>query len=338
MLRSAHAQTLGGWLLAGSQFPYNARQRHIECDDGDRLLLHDDCPLGWQPGDRVALLVHGMAGSHLSPYVVRVGYKLNEHVVRTFRMDLRGAGESSKIARQVYHAGRTDDLITALNGVRSWCPDSPLSLLGFSLGGALILKLLNECADEVPDELVQAIAVCPPLDLTHCAEAIGQRAMQLYERYFVNCLMEQVEMRRRANPNAIHAEIPRRPTSVWEFDDTFTAPVCGFESAADYYRRASCGNDLQAIRVSTSIIMADDDPIVPSEQFESLQLARSTQLVMTEYGGHLGFIAANGPDPDRRWMDWRIVRAVAGPDSGRPSMPKTTPRWRLTRAFGRAGF
>jgi hypothetical protein len=36
-------------------------------------------------------------------------------------------------------------------------------------------------------------------------------------------------------------------------------------------------------------------------------LSDTTDLVITPCGGHLGFIGSGGSDPDRRWLDWRII-------------------------------
>jgi predicted alpha/beta-fold hydrolase len=55
------------------------------------------------------------------------------------------------------------------------------------------------------------------------------------------------------------------------------------------------------------LIASRDDPLVPVELFEPLETLNSISLLLTDHGGHLGFIGRRGHDPDRRWMDWRIV-------------------------------
>jgi hypothetical protein len=55
------------------------------------------------------------------------------------------------------------------------------------------------------------------------------------------------------------------------------------------------------------LIASRDDPLVPVELFEQLEPPDSITLYLTDHGGHLGFIGQQGFDPDRRWMDWRIV-------------------------------
>jgi hypothetical protein len=92
-----------------------------------------------------------------------------------------------------------------------------------------------------------------------------------------------------------------------DLDEQFTAPVSGFASATDYYLQASGGPYIERIETPTMIFAAVDDPIVPIAPFIDLPLGDFASLVITESGGHLGYVARRGIDPDRRWLDWRIL-------------------------------
>jgi predicted alpha/beta-fold hydrolase len=45
--------------------------------------------------------------------------------------------------------------------------------------------------------------------------------------------------------------------------------------------------------------------------FSRLELPACVQLHVASGGGHLGFISRGKHDPDRRWMDWRVVDFVS---------------------------
>ena len=306
LLRGPHAQTIGAMYLPGAAFPYRARRHHVTLDDGDTIVLHDDRPPNWNDGDRVAVLVHGLAGCHLSRYVVRVAGRLNQHGLRTFRMDQRGCGAGATLARLPFHSGRSDDLAAALKLVAEICPGAPLAVVGFSMGGNIALKLLGEDHLGVPEQLDRAVAVGPPTDLAACAAAIDRRGNRVYRRHLLRTLLRGQRVRER-NPEAVRLESQRRPRTIRELDDVFTAPVCGFGDADTYYRQCSSGSSIQNIRVPTRILTARDDPLVPYEQFERLDLPSSIDLTATDGGGHLGFLGRRNHDPDRRWMDWRVV-------------------------------
>src|SRR5215218_3405199 len=102
-LRSGHSQTLAVFLLYGKALPETAVQHRVLLPDGDILVLHDDCPAGWSAGQPTAILVHGVCGSHASPYMSRVARRLNARGIRTFRMDLRGCGAGAGLARKSYY-------------------------------------------------------------------------------------------------------------------------------------------------------------------------------------------------------------------------------------------
>ena len=96
LLANGHLQTLAG--LTAPDRPEQALRRLVNLPDGDRLVLHDDQPADWQPSGRVALLVHGLCGSHRSGYLRRIALRLNAAGARTFRIDLRGCGAGVGLA------------------------------------------------------------------------------------------------------------------------------------------------------------------------------------------------------------------------------------------------
>lgn len=306
-LKSGHAQTLAGHLLPSRTKAYRARQHLVDLPDGDRIVLHDDCPTDWRPDRPAVLLIHGLAGSHQSPYLRRIASKLEERGIRPFRMDLRGCGAGEGLAKLPYHSGRTEDAVCALEAVARLCPQSPTVLVGFSLGGNITLKLMGEVGARAPGNLVRAMAVCPPVDLAACTEALTRHFNRFYDRYFVNLLLGQLKAREQQLPDAATVTFPRRPRRLIEFDDAFTAPVCGFETAINYYRRCSSAQFLESIALPTMILAARNDPMIPPEPLDLAPRSESVHIHLTPSGGHLGFVSRGGTDPDRRWMDWRVL-------------------------------
>ena len=82
-----------------------------------------------------------------------------------------------------YHGGCTNDLLVALQRVVEMCPTSPLSLIGFSIGGNVALKLAGEAADHLPEQLSRMVVVSPPIDLEVCVKRLSQGAGRFYDRY-----------------------------------------------------------------------------------------------------------------------------------------------------------
>jgi uncharacterized protein len=312
LLKGGHRQTLIGFLFRGVGYSAGRKQHSIELPDGDRLILHDDQPESWQCGDSVALLLHGLAGCHGSAYMVRVGEKLNARGVRVFRLDHRGCGAGTDLARFPYNAGRSEDVRAAFLKVRALCPGSPSAIVGFSLSGNMLLKMLGEDSSAAGDAGSEratptcAVAVNPPVDLALCGEALRRRENRLYERHFVKLLGKQVDQRVARFPDAPRPKWSSLPDRLRDFDDGYTAPASGFDGVEDYYERCSGEQFVKSIRVPTLVLTARDDPLIPVQSFESLS-TEHVAAVIAPHGGHLGYIGTRNGDPDRRWMDWRIV-------------------------------
>jgi predicted alpha/beta-fold hydrolase len=172
----------------------------------------------------------------------------------------------------------------------------------------MALKLLGQSHDAVPPQLRRAVAVNPAIDLAACAHAMARPLARFYDRHLVGLLWRQLQRRRQACPEAPSCDLSRVPKALVEFDELFTARVAGFESAAHYYAECSAAQFLGGVRVPTLILTSRDDPMVPAHVFEGLSCSAAVTLHVAEGGGHLGYVGRRGADPDRRWMDWRVVQ------------------------------
>ena len=310
LVRGGHAQTLAGYYWPGP-CPYQAQQHRVALPDGDAIVLHDDCPPGWKATDRVALLRPGLAGCHQSGYLARPAMKLNAQGIRTFRLDHRGWGAGAGSARHPFHAGRSNDVEAAFQFLTDLCPAARFAVVGFSLSGNVLLKWLGERGDDLPMNLERAAALTPPVHLAACADWMERRVNRFYNRHLVGCLCGHLRQMGESLPG-LNGKPSSTVRTLREFDAAYTAPVSGFASVEDYYERCSSGPLLSRIKIPTLIIAAADDPMIPIASFHSLILGTGVQLYVADQGGHLGFIGRSGVDPDRRWLDWRIVDWITG--------------------------
>jgi predicted alpha/beta-fold hydrolase len=309
LLGNAHVQTLLGHLLPGPQAGHPARSVVIWLPDGDGLMLHDNVPPGWCPGAPIAVLVHGLGGTHASPPVQRLAWRLLARRLRVVRLDQRGAGRGLPLARRCYHAGRSDDVRAALEEVHRWSPASPLLLMGISLGGAIVLKLAGEAGDNPVPGLARVAAIAPPIDLERSVVLLSQPRNRLYEQQFVREVTAEAYKRQRCFPDLPPLVFPR-PLSMRLFDELYTAPRNGFAGALDYYRRASALPLLSRIRVPTLMLTARDDPFIAVEPFEEWTPPPAVEMHILPWGGHLGFVGWDGGGGvrwgERRAIDWLI--------------------------------
>ncbi|MBI1247216.1 alpha/beta fold hydrolase [bacterium] len=316
LLRNPHAQTIMGAYWTGASSQYKAKQHYVLFEDGDQIVLHDDCPPRWKPGNRVVLLIHGLGGCYQSGYLVRIAEKLNHLGIRTFRVDLRGCGAGTHLAKRPFHAGCSHDIAKCVETISALCLGSSLTLCGFSMGANIVLKLAGEVGSSKLGGIDSVMAVAPPIDLAYCCANMSNGFNRLYDWDFSRRLVRMVESRLRQDQDFYNGfQFNQKPKRIVDFDTIFTAPQCGFESANDYYTQASSAKVLPDITIPGLILTADDDSVVPVEIFSQHPRSSSVELEVTRGGGHLGFIAPKSLVPDRRWMDQRVVQWIAQLDS-----------------------
>lgn len=315
LLKGGHRQTLAGYYAPQKKYRYSATRHTVELPDGDELMLHDDCPPGWGPGSPFVMLMHGLAGCHGSGYMMRIASKLARCGVRTFRLDHRGSGAAARKAKLPYHAGRSDDVRFAFDRAAGLCGGSLGAIVGFSLSGNMLLKMLGENGrrDYSPTYLASAIAVNPPIDLELCSQGMQQGFNRVYDRHFTKLLRTQVQERIDTFADAPRPTGSLNPESLRQFDDEYTAPASGFDGVEDYYFQSSAAQFIDSIQIPTMILTARDDPLIPVSSFEQLPQLPAVTLQIEEHGGHLGYLSSNRTDGDCRWMDARVISWLAEP-------------------------
>jgi len=299
-LPGPHAQTLAPYLFRHSRLP-SLRRLRMELDDGDFLDL-DWSPLTEGP---VVLLLHGLEGSINSHYAGGLLSCLYHAGMTVVFMHFRGcSGEPNRLPRS-YHSGETGDLETVLRRIRQDYPDRPLSAVGVSLGGNVLLKWLGEQHEQTL--LNRAVAVSVPFELDRAAKRLQQGFSRVYQYFLLGKLRRSMADKSKRVSLPIGPAQLRELKTLYAFDDTFTAPLHGFQSADDYYQRSSSRRFLATINTATLILHACDDPFMdPSVIPEAHELSSQVTLELSEHGGHVGFIAGHWPGRPVYWLEQRV--------------------------------
>ena len=302
LLHNPHLQTIAAnfWKRpdASAQFPIE--RRLVPTEPGVQVLVESQRPAGEARGEIV--MVHGLEGSGKAGYMRSLAVAALRAGFAAHRFHMRTCGGTGHLCKTLYHAGLTSDLLAFLQQL-----DAPAFLVGFSLGGNVVLKLageLGEAALSKPPVLRGVCAISTPIDLAACARRIGERDNLIYERRFASRMAARLLATGRYSRRDLAGL-----TSVFQIDDRITAPSFGFGDALNYYKTQSSARYLDAIRVPVLLIQAKDDTFIPFGVFES-QAVKSNpniELIATEYGGHLGFI---GRRPHRFWVDAEIMEWI----------------------------
>lgn len=291
-LGNGHLQTILPKFFRRIEGPPYERER-IETEDGDFL------DLDWtqtREANRVAIISHGLEGSSKAHYVRGLGRALAGAGWDVCAWNYRGcSGEPNRLLRS-YHSGDTPDLDRVVRHALDQHGYDRAMLAGFSLGGNLTLKYMGERGAEVDGRITHAAAFSVPCDLQAGSHHLADWRNWIYMRYFLRSLYAKMVAKEARYPDEICASDFRGMRTFQEFDGRYTAPVHGFESAEDYWTRASCKSFLPGIRRPTLLLSAEDDPFLPEVCYPTDEAEANPDLFleMPEGGGHCGFIELRG--------------------------------------------
>ena len=297
-LRNRHFQTILPNIVHPA-CPQSQKER-IELNDGDFL----DLLWNRHRAAQTLLILHGLEGSINSPYAKRIMNYCNQNGIAAVFMHFRGcSGEPNRLLRS-YHSGETDDLRQVIDHLKSRNIED-IALLGYSLGGNVTLKYMGEA--ETDPAIRCAIAVSVPFRLDICATAMNRGFARIYQRWLLNRLIHKMQSKQHLLiADAGDFPDPGLMADFWQFDNYFTAPIHGYDSAAHYYQCASSRQFLKRIDKPTLIIHARDDPFMgPGVLPDDNELAEPVALELHTHGGHVGFLGSNGLTPEF-WLQERI--------------------------------
>ena len=317
-------QTIASFLLPRKIHLPPAEERLVEVESGIKIR----CWCYWQKPDRstplTLIVVHGLEGSSDSQYmhgVARNGLAAGMNVVL---MNQRNCGGMDHCAPTLYNSSLSGDVAAVVRNILENDGVSSFALIGFSMGGNLVLKLAGEWGNEGPPQFRAVAAVCPAIDLAASADALHEPANRIYEYYFLMQLFQRLRRKARFFPNKFDLSRLRGISTLRQFDDRITAHYCGFTGADDYYARAAAANVIDRIAMPTLIIHAKNDPFIRMQAETLRRIAANPNItyIETQDGGHCAFVGEpngghNGdPVDDGRWAECEVVDFVAAHCSG----------------------
>jgi predicted alpha/beta-fold hydrolase len=309
--RGGHAQTLAayGWPRAHRYRSVNDEERLFDTAPDVKVLGH----CRWQENAQkhpTIVMWHGIEGSSASTYMLGTAQKAFAAGFNVVRMNLRTCGGTDHLTSSLYHGGLTEDLREVVRQLIEDDGFSRIFLIGFSLGGNMVLKLAGEYGEDAPEEVLGLCTVSPSIDLNASAELILKRSNWLYHRDFVYRLKKRMRTKHKLFPERYDISELATVRTLREFDNQFTAKAHGFADAEDYYYRASSIRVIDRIRIPTLMIHAQDDPFIPFAPMRDPAITNNPYVLLIgpERGGHVAFLSTDADgDPDLFWAENRVI-------------------------------
>jgi predicted alpha/beta-fold hydrolase len=306
-LRGGHVQTLASHFVGRRTLLPAPEERLVEVEPGIQVLCH----CNWQEKrqEKLTLIViHGLEGSSESGYALGIAAKGLAAGMNVVRMNQRNCGGTDGLSPTLYHSGRSNDLAAVARHLIERDGIKRFALVGYSMGGNLVLKLAGEWSNQAPSEFRAVAAVCPAMDLAASADALHLPSNRLYELYFLWKLRGRLRQKAQLFPGVFDTGRLHGVGSLRDFDDKVTAHYCGFAGADDYYALSSAANVVDRIAKPALILHAANDPfirILPETRKKVLSNAH-IHFVETADGGHCSFIGEPNAY-DGYWAEQRVV-------------------------------
>jgi uncharacterized protein len=286
ILRHAHLNTVISAVFRRTPKISYQRER-VELLDGDFI------DVDWLREDgrkALVILLHGMEGNSQRPYIKGMANTFDKAGYDVAVMHFRGCSGSPNRLPRAYHIGDTADLKYLVERIITTRQYSGISLIGFSLGGNVILKYLGEQGTLIPEIIRKAVVFSVPCDIAGAEQEIARRQNRLYVWRFLSTLNAKMREKAVRFPEIIRADKPM-PRTLRSFDDRFTAPLHGFTGAFDYWSNSASLSYISDIRLPTLMINALDDSFLSPGcyPFEAAEKSSYVNLETPEWGGHVGF-------------------------------------------------
>ncbi len=300
-LKNTHLQTL--WSSFFKHLPeIQTRKLRIELPDGDfvDLAITD---LKHKP---IVLIMHGLEGSLNSHYAKPLMQHLDQAGYGAVFMHFRGCSDELNRLDRSYHSGDTADLESVIDAIKEQFKQDIFAVLGFSLGGNVLLKWLGENGKNARTQT--AVAVSVPFRLADAGDRLEKSFSRVYQKHLLTSCQQKYQDKFKHKPSPLNVNAKELNT-FFTFDDQITAPLHGFSGADEYYNKCSSRQFLKSIQKPTLVLHAKDDPFmwedtVPDES----ELSEHVHLELSENGGHVGFINGKSPFHAKYWIDQRIIR------------------------------
>ena len=302
LLKSSHINTVFRTLFTTNRVNYT--REGLELNDGDFM----DLDFVFSNCDTLVVILHGLEGSSNANYIASISKYLSKQKTDAVVVNFRGcSGEENRLFES-YHSGKTDDLDAVIKHINKEHNYKKIIVLGYSLGGNLVLKYMGEQGENLDKSITGAIAISVPCDLTGSSIALSRSTNKIYLLRFMITLRRKTLQKLKKFPNSfLNKQKIRATKSFKDFDNLYTAPAHGFKDAEDYYIKNSSKQFLAKITKPTLLLNALDDTFLNDECFP-FEIAKENKYLFLEtpkHGGHVGFnskfIGTNG-----HWLEKRI--------------------------------
>jgi len=207
----------------------------------------------------------------------------------------------------LFHSCRIDEVLNAVTVIREKFAVNRFAIVGQSLGGNFALRIAAR-AERTGLEIDRVLAVCPVLKPHSTMHALDH-GLWIYRHYFLSRWRRSLAAKEAAFPHLYEFGDLKRFNSLTATTAYFVERYTEFETLEQYLNGyALTGTALDAVSVSSRMILAADDPLIPIDDLNQLARPSPLEVTLVRHGGHCGFVDLwTGPT----WIDRAIVADIS---------------------------
>jgi hypothetical protein len=283
-----------------------ATEHILTVSDGVRLLCYHNVSQQ-ESAKTLVILIHGWEGSEVSSYMLSATAELLKHGYDVVRLNLRDHGNSHHLNEQAFNSTLLDEMVQAIESIQSKLVYERYHLAGFSLGGNFCLRIAAEAHGHAI-KLSSASAFCPVVHAELANSALVERRNWLYNFYFVQKWKRSLRLKNLHFPELYSLDQFAKLKSLDDMNQVLIPRYTSFTQLSDYFDAyAIVGDRLQNTVCPCYLHFAKDDMIIPVAGIARINKGENLQIVVTEHGGHCGFLSNWRFDS---WQDERIVQII----------------------------
>ena len=324
-LRNGHVQTLAGnflrrkWSLPAPESLQVEVQGPVEGYGPSRVLCH----CHWQPvevrSERLTVvIVHGLEGSSQSQYVLGNTTRALSAGLNVVRMNMRSCGGTDELSPTIYHSGRSEDVAAVVQSIVELYQLQNIALIGYSMGGNLVLKYAGET--DPPPQVKAVVGISPLMDLAVSSAALHEAQNRIYEWHFLRSMLARLRRKAELFPRIYSTSGFDTIRSMRDFDQQIVARYGNFRDADDYYYSVASSQCASRFRTPTLLVHSLDDPFIrmlPATR-EALIANPHVTHIETQHGGHCAFLSPADANDDGYWAEKTLLNFLLAQTSEIP--------------------
>lgn len=300
--RNPHLQSIFASLrfraLGKNEMAARAREVILDGGDGVRLLGYYSAQAERKP-KALVLIIHGWEGSSGSTYVLSTGRYLYRRGCDVVRLNLRDHGPSHHLNEGFFHGALIEETAAAVQNAAGLAPHLPLFVVGFSLGGNFAMRIALRRHGAPFGNLRRVVSISPLID-PYSSTLVMDR-LPLYRHYFLKKWKRSLRRKQQCFPHLYRFDDMMHIGTTLELTDLLIARYSAFEGYRDYFSRYTLrGNALEDLAVPVTVITSRDDPVIPVEDFSTIDDNPRLEISIQRWGGHCGFL---DPFPRVSWYE-----------------------------------